>query len=240
MKTMRRKHGDPPSTEQRSINIRNLSSPNIWDFENAFYWFSHPSRLNKMLAHYELYKTITKLPGSVFELGVYKATSLIRFAAFRKILENDFSRKIIGFDAFGKFPRDNISLDSDKDFINFFESDAGFGLEEGEVREIFRRKNFENVELVKGDVFDTLPRYLEENPFTRISLLHLDMDIKEPTVFALDCLYERVVPNGLIVFDDYNTVAGETDAADMFLKKHNLAIEKTPFNYIPSYVRKPL
>lgn len=57
--------------------IRGKNSGDVWGFENAWFWFSHPSRLNKTLAHYELYKTITGIPGEVFELGVYKAASLV-------------------------------------------------------------------------------------------------------------------------------------------------------------------
>ena len=65
---------------------------------------SHVTRLSKMLAQYELYKTIIGLPSHVVECGVYKGASLRRFATFREILENPYSRKIIGFDAFGQFP----------------------------------------------------------------------------------------------------------------------------------------
>jgi hypothetical protein len=35
-------------------------------------------------------------------------------------------------------------------------------------------------------------------------------------------LNARVVPNGIIVFDDYNSVAGETDAVDAFVAKKQL------------------
>jgi hypothetical protein len=66
------------------------------------------------------------------------------------------------------------------------------------------------------------------------------MDVKEPTDFALEILYERVVPGGLIVFDDYNAVAGETISVDDFSRKHKLKIEKLPFYNVPSFIRKPL
>lgn len=101
-------------------------------------------------------------------------------------------------------------------------------------------KGFENFKLIKGDVFETLPKYLSDNPETRIALLHLDMDVKDPTHFALDLLYERVVPGGIIVFDDFNAVAGETISVDEFLDKHRLKIEKLPFYNVPAYVRKPI
>ncbi|MEP2707438.1 MAG: TylF/MycF/NovP-related O-methyltransferase [Roseibium sp.] len=192
-----------------------------------------------MLAHYELYKSIVTLPGHIFELGVYKGASLIRLATFRDALENDYSRIIVGFDAFGEFPRKGLSVEDDQQFIDRFEGAGGHGLSNGELQDLLNNKGFENFELIKGNVFDTLPKYLEQHPETRLAFLHLDMDVKEPTDFALNSLYDRVVPGGLIVFDDYNSVAGETLSVDNFIKEHSLKIEKLPFYNVPAFVRKP-
>jgi hypothetical protein len=222
------------------LTINNISSENCWTYENAFYWFSHPCRINKFLAHYELYKTICDLPGDVLELGVYKGASLIRFATYRNLLENDFSRKIVGFDIFGAFPRVNLSSESDLEFIDKFEKAAGDGLHIEDLLKVFERKGFENMQLVKGNVFETIPVFLRANPATRIAFLHLDMDVKEPTEFALDLLYDRVVPNGLIVIDDYNSVSGATDAVDSFCKKRQLEIKKLNNYSVPSFIKKPV
>ena len=113
-------------------------------------------------------------------------------------------------------------------------------MSEDEVSQIIYYKGFKNIQLISGDVFDTLAKYLSDYPETRIALLHLDMDVKEPTEYALELLYEKVVPNGLIVFDDYSTVAGESHAVDVFLKKYKLRIFKSKHYKVPSYVRKPL
>jgi len=223
-----------------NLKIRNLESKNVWDYENGFYWFSSKTRLNKMLSHYELYKLILNLPGDILELGVYKGVSLLRLATYRDSLENNFSRKIIGFDAFGKFPVKDLKLIEDKQFIEKFEHTGGNGLELSEISEIFKLKAFENIDLIKGNIFDTLPLYLKNNPATRISFLHLDMDVKEPTDFALELLFERVVPGGIVIFDDYTTVQGATLSVDEFLKRNKLKIEKLPFYNIPSFVRKPI
>ena len=75
-----------------------MNRSGVWDYENGFYWFSSKTRLNKLLAHYELYKTIATIPGHIFGLGVNKSSSLVRFCTFRDALENDYSRKIVGFD----------------------------------------------------------------------------------------------------------------------------------------------
>lgn len=211
-----------------------------WSYENGFYWSSCPTRINKLLVHYELYKSIKNIPGHIFELGVYKGTSLIRFATFRDAVENSFSRKIIGFDTFGKFPTKDVTLEEDISFIEKFEKEGGDGLSDIELESIMKSKNFQNIQLVKGNVFDTIPRYLSENPETRLSILHLDMDVKEPTKFALDILYDRIVPGGLIILDDYNAVSGATLSVDAFLNKHHLKIQKLPFYHVPSYIRKPV
>ena len=221
-------------------SIKGLNRKDIWDYENGFYWFSEKSRLNKMLAQYELYKSIVGIPGHIFELGVLKGASLIRFATFRDALENDLSRKVVGFDAFGEFPTDKLKMKDDINFIEEFKYDGGNGLNKEELTEILTSKGFENFNLIKGNVFDTIPKYLKDNPETRIALLNLDMDVKEPTDFALELLYDRVVPGGIIIFDDYNAVAGETISLDEFTKQHHLKLEKLPFYNVPTFIRKPL
>lgn len=228
-----------PQKESAALNIRGRTADEVWDFENAFYWFSHPSRLNKLLAHYDLYQSIVGLPGDVFELGVYKAASLLRFATFRNTLENATARKIVGFDAFGKFPRDKVAGTDDQKFIDHFETGGGDGLSVGEVEALLRHKGFDNVQLVQGNVFETLDAYLEQFPSTRLALLHLDMDVKEPTEYALHRLYDRVVPGGLVLLDDYGAVAGATDAVDDFARRHKLTIEKNRHYKVPAYIRKP-
>ena len=107
-------------SKSKNLEIRGLNSDQVWDYENAYHWFSHPSRIGKMFAHYEIYKKIVDIPGHVVELGVYKAASMIRWLTLREILESQFSRKVIGFDSFGKFPVANLDLQDDLNFINKF------------------------------------------------------------------------------------------------------------------------
>ena len=90
-----------------------------FDYENGFYLTTEAYRMGNILAHYELYKKIVQLPGDVLELGVFKGGSLIQFATFRELLENERSRKIIGFDVFDKFPQAD-KIDSDKKFVNMW------------------------------------------------------------------------------------------------------------------------
>lgn len=210
-----------------------------WDYENGFYLTSHVTRLSKMLAHYELYKTIVALPGHVVECGVYKGASFLRFATFREILENPYSRKIIGFDAFGRFPEGEEDAPN-KDFIRQFVSEGGTGISRDAFTEVLANKGFENVELIEGDICSTLPKYVTEHPELKIALLHVDVDVYRPTQVILDQLFDRIVHGGLLVLDDYGTVVGETQAVDEFIQKtqRGRLIEKLPISHIPAFIRK--
>lgn len=222
-----------------SYALRGLSRDSVWDYENGFYWFSHKTRLSKAIAQYEIYKSILDLPGSVFEFGVFKGASLIRIATYRDLLENDYSRKIVGFDAFGEFPTENLCSEEDLNFVKEFETVSGDGLSDDELAKVLVEKGIQNLDLVKGNVFDSLPKYLHENPAEQVSLLHVDLDVKEPTEFVLQLLYDRIVPGGIIVFDDYGTVNGETLAANQFLEKFGLNISKKASPCCPAFVVKP-
>ncbi len=207
-----------------------------WDYENGFYLTTPVTRLAKMLAHYELYKSIINLPGHIVECGVYKGASLIRFGTFREILESQYSRKIIGFDAFGDFPKQDDA--NDQRFVERFESAGGGGIAATELREVFTHKSFENYELIQGDIVITIPQYIFEHPELKIALLHIDVDVYKPSAIILEHLFDKVVTGGLIIFDDYGTVPGETKAVDEYFTGQNVLIEKLPISHIPAYVRK--
>ena len=221
-------------------DIRKLSADNYWDYELGYWWFGDVSRLGKVLTHAELYKSIIDLQGTIAEFGVYKANSLIRWLSFREIYEKSSMRKIIGFDAFGTFPTKGLSnVRSDLNFIKKFEKNGGDGLSLEETKSILKAKSFTNYELIDGDVRDTLLEFLKKNNMERFSLIHLDMDVYEPTAFVLKKLFDRLVVGGLIVIDDYNTVEGATIAVDEFIAQHpTLKVEKLPYNKIPYFIRK--
>lgn len=219
--------------------IGKFDETNSFDYENGFYLTSEPYRLGNILAHYELYKRIIKLPGDVIELGVFKGGSIMQFATFRELLENDRSRKIVGFDIFGAFPQAD-KVESDKKFVDKWNKQhMGEFLSREELYKSLELKNIHNVELVKGDINRTVDEYLVKNPSTRISLLHIDTDIYEPSRIGLERLYDRVVRGGITILDDYAVVEGETIAVDEFFKDKKCCIKKFPFSHNkPSYIVK--
>lgn len=209
---------------------------NEWDYENGFYHTAPVRRIGKLLAHYELYKKIVDLPGEIVEVGVYKAASFVRFCSFRQLLENDFSRKIIGFDAFGKFPVPVDVDESDIAFVEEFERD-GDGLSVDKVEKILVSKSIQNYELIPGDIGKTLEAYIAAHQELKIALLHVDVDIYTPTKLVMELLYPRVVKGGVVVLDDYAKVAGATRAVDEYFD-NAVVLNKLSLAHIPAFIVK--
>lgn len=196
-----------------------------WEYENGFYLTCETNRIGKFLNHLEIYKLILGLPGEILEFGVFKGTSLVRLLTFRSLLESDYSRKVTGFDVFGQFPRDQ-DLESDRKFVENFEGTAGYGISKEELEMHLDNKGFKNYELIKGDIIETLPRFLDSNPSLRISLLHIDVDVYKPTKVILESLWDKLVTGGILMLDDYGTVEGETKAVDEFFTEKSITIRK--------------
>lgn len=210
-----------------------------FDYENGFYLTSDLYRIGNLMAHYELYNKILQLPGDVIELGVFKGSGIIQFATFRELLENENSRKIIGFDVFGEFPKGE-RVESDKRFVdNWNRQFEREFLSKEDIYKSLTLKGIHNVLLIEGDICTTVEEYLQVHPETKISLLHIDVDIYEPAKVGLEQLFDRVVRGGVIVFDDYGTCEGETIAVDEFLAEEEYIIHKFSFSHAkPSYIIK--
>ena len=71
----------------------------------------------------------------------------------------------------------------------------------------------------KGWFQNTLPS--ESKKIKKIAILRLDGDWYESTKVCIDYLYDKVVPNGIIIFDDYGLYSGCKKAVDEFLKSRN-------------------
>jgi len=225
--------------EDPMVHYVSAAATDVYEAENSFYLRSHPSRMAKLLAHYDLYRKITELPGAVVEMGVYKGASFMRFATFRGILENAHSRRLIGFDAFGAFPREEVEGEEDRLFMERFEGAGGPGIAKNDLEALLDEKGFANTELVEGNIFETLPRFIKANPALKIAMLHLDLDVYEPTAFALESLLPRMARGGLVVFDDYGMVEGATRAADVVCVRLGVTMAKSSSYEIPAYFVAP-
>ena len=209
-----------------------------FEYENNFYLSCDITRISKILSHYEIYKMIKEVPGEIIECGDFKGASYLRFAMFREIFGNPFSKKIIGFDTFSKFPE--TTFQDDTKARNKFISSAGSdSISKEQLLKILDNKGLnKHVDLIEGDITETVPSYVKANPELKISLLNLDTDIYEPAVTILEHLYPKITKGGILMLDDYGTHPGETKAVDEYFKNKTVEIKKFPFAMTPCYIIK--
>lgn len=220
---------------------RNLDSTTI-KLEN-FVKYIPRQRLAKFLVHYEIFKKILHVQGSIVECGVLRGEGLFTWAKLSAIFEPvNHTRKIVGFDTFAGFP-DLHEKDRGSTSDHFHKGglcvDSYDDIQQGIALYDQNRPvgHIPKIELVKGDIRQTLPQYLQENPHLVVSLLHLDLDIYEPTKTAIESLVDRMPRGAVLVFDELNSKiwTGETVAVHETLGLKNLRIERFPFDSYVSY-----
>jgi hypothetical protein len=210
-----------------------VTSTEIW---RNFQIYTRRVFLKKFLAHYELYQRVINIPGDIVELGVYRGASLMSWANFMEIRNmGDRHRKVVGFDnfrGFGPLAKEDGKLDESSGKM-----EGGFSSEQFEEQlmdaiRIFDADRFipykPRVNLVKGDIEITVPKYVEDNPGMRIALLHFDVDLYRPTFVALQNFWPLVVNGGVVVFDEYAIPPweGESRAVDDFFRGEGVVLQR--------------
>jgi hypothetical protein len=226
--------------ERVEESTKGLTIPDILE---SFPVYVRRVNMTRFLAHYELYRRIANLPGSIIDVGIYRGVSLFAWAKFLEIFHGgDRTRRVIGFDNFAGFT--SFAEEDGPELPNRDKVIGGWnaGLFREQVMEhvdIFHADSFvpqsKRILIVEGDVAETAPKYAAENPGLRISLLHLDVDLYGPTKAALEAFYPLVVKGGLVVFDEYglNEWGGESKAAEDYFGADMPLIEKFPFTSLP-------
>ena len=192
------------------------------------------------LYKYELFKKILDVHGSILEFGVFRGGGTFSFAQLSAILEPyNYQRRVVGFDTFEGFPgvggKDAVRGSKSGPKKGDFFVSKGFERELEENGALFDKNRFlnhvEKVSFVKGDVNETLPKFIEENPHLVVSLAYFDLDIHEPTRNALRLILPRIPKGGILAFDEVNNPLwpGETEALRETLGIGKLRLRKLPF-----------
>jgi len=217
------------------------------EISNGFFLMNDIERMRKLLVKNHLYLKTNEIPGDIVELGVFKGTGFMQFLKLLEIYSPATNKKVIGFDLFNQTnftSNETIQLQNyykfcdissngiSKDMVESFANKLPLA-DYSPENTLFKKIKYE---LIEGDVCETIPEYLKENPGLRISLLYCDMDIEKPTFESLNYLYERVVRGGIIVFDEYACNKwSESNAVDRFLKKYpNLELKSIPWARTPT------
>jgi len=198
--------------------------------------------LKRFIAHYELFRKTIELPGDIVELGVYRGASLMTWANLLEVTNmGDRAKQVIGFDnweGFKKFhEKDGKPCERTNKVIGGY--NAGIFREIlVDAIKIYDKDRFipykPRIILIDGDIEETVPKFIEENPGLRICLLHVDCDIYEPTKTGLEYLWPRIVKGGVVIFDDYGVRPweGESTAVDEYFADKDVEIKR--FNWAQS------
>jgi O-methyltransferase len=155
-------------------------------------------RLNKIR---ELVKQTEHLPGDIAEVGVYKGGTAYLICSLTK-------KDVVLFDTFEGMPAVDESKDRHKegDFSDTSRDD---------VDELLDR--FDNAFIFEGIFPKETAYYLDQDEV--YSFVHLDCDIYTSVKESLEFFYPRMVPGGVIVFDDYGepNCPGAKLAVDEFM-----------------------
>lgn len=225
---------------EEAIRSQALTIPDVLE---SFPVYVRRVNMTRFLAHYELYRRIAHLPGSIIDVGIYRGVSLFSWAKFLEIFHaGDRTRQVIGFDNFEGFtsfaPQDGPQVSARDKVIGGWNA-GPFRDELMKHVDIFHDDSYvpraKRIAIIEGDIAKTAAEYVEGNPGLRISLLHLDVDLYGPTRAALEAFYPLVVVGGLVVFDEYGLPewGGESRAAEEYFGDRMPEIEKLPFSSLP-------
>ena len=130
-------------------------------------------------------------PLNLAEVGVYKGGTSFFMASLAE--ELDMHMRLYCFDTFEGHAAQDINNSVEVAHIPGAFNDTSFEAVKGYLSQ------FKNAEVYKGRIQDTSPVLND----ALMHFVHLDMDIYEPTIFALRFFSERLVCGGVILLDDY-------------------------------------
>lgn len=160
---------------------------------------------------------------------------LFKFMLYEYVKNTDYKNKL--FLEFGTYKGESINLCSKlMPEVNFYGFDTFEGLSES--FSIWKRGRFDikgklpkvnkNVSLIKGYFNETLPKFLEEYK-EKAAFIHIDCDLYSSTKTIFENIYDRIVPNTVIQFDEYYNYPGwrnhEFKAFQEFCKKYSVEYE---------------
>lgn len=124
-----------------------------------------------------------QLPGDFVECGVYQGSGIKTVVDY--FGKENFGKTFWGYDTYDYNPVAGHTFQ---------------GQASGFFEEILKRfEGYQQVRLVRG----LLPASLEGNSPAAIAYLHIDLNSAEYEIAVLDHLFDRVVPGGIVILDDY-------------------------------------
>jgi hypothetical protein len=188
-----------------------------------------PDQVRLIQLHHLVSAANRLAPGDYIELGVHVGLTL-------KLIHKwmDPRRTLFAFDTFQGFDERDVNVErglypNNWRVGNFDETSA-----EAVARYL---GNPDNLVTVEG----WFPETWRERCTRRWRFAHVDMDLYQPTVAALDRLWPQMVPGGIIAVHDYgNSAFRVRQAVDEFCAKVRVPPVEAPDRWGTAIIRSPL
>jgi hypothetical protein len=208
---------DDPRFQQAMRDCSSSTGANQYSSPDGIAW-----RLNTLVW---AARSALKIRGDFVECGVFEGD--MSWVVTEMVNLEGAQRTFYLFDTFEGFAPQYSSAADFPDAPEFFDRAHATYSRSGlceEVRRRFSGKPY--VKVIRGIV----PDILRSTAPGTIAYLHLDMNSPTPEVGALDILFDRVVPGGAIILDDYGWVLHkrQKEAYDRFMSARDYEILELP------------
>ena len=171
-------------------------------------------------------KLISKLEGEMIECGCWKGLSSYLMCNYLKSENNDFSGK--NFHIFDSF--EGLSTPKEEDIIvdklvdnkgerkgKAFKGKGAYNAQLEDVKTAL--SEFPDIKYYKGWIPESLGEFKE----TKVKFVHIDLDLYEPILGALNFFDKKMVSGGIMVCDDYGSLywPGAKKAVEEFAQNKN-------------------
>lgn len=176
-----------------------------------------------------------RVPGDLVETGVWRGGSVIFMRALLHAL-GDRDRVVWVADSFQGLPKPDVGRWPADASNDLWKHDA-LAVSQEQVERNFARYGLldDRVRFLPGWFEDTLP----SAPIERIALLRLDGDMYGSTMTALDALYPKLSPGGIVIVDDYGAYPECRRATDDFRREHGIDVPLVQTDWTGVWWRRP-
>jgi len=179
----------------------------------------------KLFYFKRMYEKIERVEGDIVECGIgYSRTFQILCLLVDMEGKN---RNVWGFDSFEGFPEPTVEDTSSRNPKKgeWKVMTRGQLLKILEIIRLPAKFVKEQVHIIKGYFEDTVPKA----EVSKIALLHLDVDLYASYKVCLEHLFPKVVPGGIVLFDEYGSTEsfpGAKKAIDEYFRGTQQVISK--------------